>query len=358
MKKICFSFNHFQYSDGIARSAISMANYLSQRKDIEVTLRPIFKIQKEAMNVLNKNIKIKPVLGFYFNGLSKIMRIIPDKFWHDWIFGKNKYDIEIGFQYGTSTRAVVASDNNAKHLIWMHGYDEGLLMKPYYKKADMVVCVSRFNANRLKKELNENINIEYCYNPIDETSVIESGKELISLQKNKKLVFVSVGRLSEEKGYLRLLNVSARLKREGFSFVIWLIGEGPQRTELEEKVKLLKLDDVVKFMGNQANPHKYTSKADIFICSSFSEGYSTACTEAIMLGIPVISTEVSGAKEIIEDAECGKVVENSEEGIYLGMKSILLDPIVVESWKKILLKTKKHFFVEERIDKLEDILGV
>ena len=68
MKKICFSFNHFQYSDGIARSAISMANYLSQRKDIEVTLRPIFKIQKEAMNVLNKNIKIKPVLGFYFNG--------------------------------------------------------------------------------------------------------------------------------------------------------------------------------------------------------------------------------------------------------------------------------------------------
>ena len=238
----------------------------------------------------------------------------------------------------------------------MHGYDVGLLMREYYLKADKVICVSKFNADRLKQEINENISIDYCYNPIDEKKVIEQGKEEISVRNASDVVFVSVGRLSEEKGYIRLLDVTKRLTDEGFKFKVWLIGDGPQREELRSRIKKMGLEKIVYLYGNQANPHKYTSKADAFICTSYSEGYSTACTEAIMLGVPVITTEVSGAMEIIEAAQCGSVQENTEDGIYSGMKKVLVDPSILDNWKKILNRTRENFYADARVRKLEKIL--
>lgn len=356
MKKICFAFNHLQFSDGVARSAISMANHLAKRGDVEITLRPIFKMEKGVCEFLDDKVIVKPVIGFYFNGLSKILKILPDKYLHDWIFGKNRYDIEIGFQHGISSRAVVSTNNNAKHIIWMHCYDVGLLMRTYFLKADKVICVSKFNADKLKREINENIAIDYCYNPIDEKKVIEQGKEEISVRNSNDIVFVSVGRLSEEKGYIRLIDVTKRLIDEGFKFKVWLIGDGPQREELRSRIKKMGLEEIVYLYGNQANPHKYTSKADVFICTSYFEGYSTACTEAIMLGVPVITTEVSGAMEIIEAAQCGSIQENTEDGIYSGMKKVLVNPSTLNNWKKILNRTRENFYADARIRKLEKIL--
>lgn len=358
MKKICFSFNHFQFSDGVARSAISIANHLANQKNVSITLRPIFKIEKETLKLLDSRIIIKPVVGFYFNGFSRILNFLPDRILHDWIYGKNDYDIEIGFQHGISTRAVVSSNDKAKHIVWMHGYDVGLVMRKYYLKADQVICVSKFNAIRLKNEINADIKIDFCYNPIDENKVIQLGKEDLNLKKMDCPLFVSVGRLSEEKGYLRLINVAKRLKEEGFKFKVWLIGDGPQGSVLRDTVKNMNLEETVHFFGNQSNPHKFTSRANAFICSSYSEGYSTACTEAIMLGVPVITTEVSGASEIIELAECGSMVENTENGIYLELKDVLLNPLTLDQWKDKLKITKKYFFANERIKKLNKILEI
>ncbi|MGT2681935.1 glycosyltransferase [Streptococcus porci] len=358
MKKICFAFNHFQYSDGIARSAAAMANALVERENIEITLRPIFKLQKEALAILDKRVKVKPVLGFYFNGLSKLLRVIPDELLHDLIFGKSRYDIEIGFQHGVSTRAVVSTKNKANHIVWMHGYDIGLLMEDYYKKADQIVCVSKFNADRLKNELNYNVPIDYCYNPIDERLVIEKGNEPIDVRSSSRVTFVTVGRLSEEKGYSRLITVVKRLKTHNYDLTLWIVGDGPEKNTLQKQVDELGLNDNVKFMGNQKNPHKFTSKADVFICSSLSEGYSTACTEAIMLGIPVISTDVSGAEEIIDDASCGCVVDNSADGLYYGMRHVLESPNIINEWKSVLVTTKQKFYAKTRIAKLFSLLSL
>ena len=96
-------------------------------------------------------------------------------------------------------------------------------------------------------------------------------------------LFVSVGRHSPEKGYIRLINIIAKLRDEGYKMQLWLIGDGPQHEELVEHCNRLKLNDIVLFTGSTQNPHKYTVKGDVFVCSSYREGYSTACTEAIML---------------------------------------------------------------------------
>ena len=211
MKKICIAFNHLNAANGVARAAIGMANFLCNK--MEVTLRPIFGFDKKILSLLDNRIIIKPLFGFYFRGFSKIVSLIPLRLIHDIVFGKDKYDTEVGFQYGIATKAVVShGKSNAKHIVWMHGYDEGLKLKKYYVKSDCVVCVSEANACRFKKEINNVVPSFCCYNLIDDNKIKELGKENIDITRNASPLLISVGRLSKEKGYKRLLEITKTRK--------------------------------------------------------------------------------------------------------------------------------------------------
>lgn len=362
--KIIIIFNHFQIQDGVARSAIGMANALTKKPNVYVTLCPLFRYDKTMLSMLDKKVEIKPFIRFYFRGLSKLIDKIPKSFLHRLLAG-NQYDIEIGLCMtlpikivAADPRLSVANDFSAEHFAWMHGYDEGVKLYDYYKKIGKVVCVSKSCAERLKKETNGDFEIDYTYNLLNDTDIQKMGGESIPVERASNVQFVSVGRMSPEKGYLRLLEICKRLINEGYSFGLWLIGNGPQKVELQEKAHSLGLDKTVSFLGRQNNPHAYTSKADVFICSSFSEGYSTACTEAIMLGIPVITTPVNGGQEIIEEAECGMLVGMSDEELYQGLKMVLDYPKIVNEWKQILKETKYRFSYKNRANRLYHILGL
>ena len=357
MKKVCLMFNHLRHQDGVGRSAIAIANWLTRMKLAEVTLIPIYTNDKECHKILEPGVKVHRVFGFWFNGMPHFTNKVPLS-WINKIAFKEDYDVMVAFQYGLSARCVAATSScsNILRLAWMHGYDYGLVLKKQYEEIGKVICVSRCNSERLKREL-PSIQTDYSYNPIDEKEVQRSGEEPIDIERpSDRMLFVTVGRMSPEKGFERLLNICKRLKDEDHKFVLWLVGDGPDFTKLQQQMKTLGLEDYVKFFGRQSNPHKYTSKADAFVCSSFSEGYSTACTEAIMLGVPVITTDVSGAEEIIRDAECGIKVDNDDESIYRGLKEILCQPQMIEEWKAKLQTTRERFYAETRIQRLVNIL--
>ncbi|MBR3960803.1 MAG: hypothetical protein IKK13_01155, partial [Clostridia bacterium] len=88
MKKVCILINHFQIPDGVARTAVGLANELAKRDDIEVTLRSIFKFDKKMLSWLNPKIKAKSFFGFYFRGFAKIVDLIPDKLLYNMLIGK------------------------------------------------------------------------------------------------------------------------------------------------------------------------------------------------------------------------------------------------------------------------------
>ncbi len=357
-KKVCLVFNHFQYQDGVCRSAISMANLLAEKVGADVTLIPIYRYDKILKEKLHEKVKVKPVLGFYFKGLSKFVSLLPAKLLYKSII-KELYDVEIAFQYGTPTEFMAASNNNtAKRLVWIHTYHLDDYYRNLYSKYDLVVNVAACNADRFKKEVNNSIPVDFCYNPIDERVIIQQGNEEVFPLSTNHFTLVSVGRHSPEKGYDRLLDICNRLKNEGYLFTLNLIGTGPSHDMLKHKCTALGLDGIVNFLGAQSNPHKYTKKADVFVCSSFSEGYSTACTEAIMLGIPVITTNVSGAMEIIENAECGLLTDLDDESLYLAIKQVLDNPQLVKIWKHKLNSTRKRFFMETRFLKFLQIIGI
>lgn len=352
MKKIYILINHFQVVDGVAKTAIGLANELAKKPDVEVTLQSLFRFDSQVKDLLSPNVKAKPFLGFYFRGLAKLVGLVPKR-WLYRLLVREKYDIEIGYCMTLPIQIVAASDNvDAKHYAWMHGYDKGLTLLKCYRKMDKVIAVAKSVADRFSKETSGEITVKCCYNLVDDEKVRKMGEVNIPPVANSALTFVSVGHLVNGKGYMRLIECCGRIKKEGYDFNLWLIGDGPQRNELEQRVKALGLENVVYFWGMQRNPHAYTAKADVFVCSSYDEGYSTACTEAIMLGIPVISTDVNGAREIIADAQAGMVVSVEDEALYVGMKSILDNPNQIDYWKKTIHTTRDVFSYKNRATEL------
>lgn len=120
--------------------------------------------------------------------------------------------------------------------------------------------------------------------------------------------FVAVGRLSEQK-HFSLLIKAFRKVRDEVPCRLLILGEGEQRTELEELVRQLNLNEDVVLMGWRENPFRIMRAADIFVLSSLYEGFPNVLLEAMAVGLPVISTKCpSGPAELLEEGEFGVLV--------------------------------------------------
>lgn len=352
MKKVYVLINHFQVQDGVARTAIGMANALASQPGVEVTIQSLFRFDPEMKSWLQPGVQAKPFLGFYFRGLAKLVGKLPKKLLYR-LLVRQDYDVEIGFCMTLPTQIIAASNRKtAKHYAWTHGYDTGLTLLDSYKKMDKVFTVSQCNEERFRRETGGTIAVQCCHNLVDDGKVRAMGQEPVDLERPQVPTFVAVGRLEPGKGIARLVECCGRLKQAGYRFVLWLIGDGEECQALERQVQTLDLTDTVRFLGSQRNPHAYTAKADMLVCASYGEGYSTACVEAIMLGVPVLSTDVGGAREIIADAQAGMVVEQDTQALYDGLKQVLDHPEQVAQWKQTLCQTKSVFSYENRVSEL------
>lgn len=109
-------------------------------------------------------------------------------------------------------------------------------------------------------------------------------------------------------------------------------------------------------MGYQTNPYKYLKRCNVFVCTSFAEGFSTAATEALIVGRPVCTVEVSGMKEMLgENNEYGIVTENDEGALYLGIKSLLDNPELLDYYTKQAEKRGKTFNTKITVKAVEDM---
>ena len=127
--------------------------------------------------------------------------------------------------------------------------------------------------------------------------------------------------------------------------------------EVEEIRKLLEYGDAAEdfvFLGFQKNPYKYLARSDMFVCASYSEGFSTATTEALVLGVPVVVTDCSGMKEMLGDNEYGIITENNDDALYEGIEKMLTDKELRLRYKEQAEIRGKDFSMEKRIEKIEE----
>ena len=231
-----------------------------------------------------------------------------------------------------------------------------------YRRFDRFVGVSERVCQAIGGYLGEGSQTSVLYNT-NETEMIQQAalsEPQNTLFSPTEISVCTVGRLIPVKGFDRLLNVHKRLLDEGLKHHVYILGIGEEQAALEQQMKTLGIEDSVTLLGFQKNPYQYVSRCDLYVCSSHREGFSTAVTESLIVGTPVVSTNCSGAKELLgEHDEYGIVVENSEEGIYQGMKRMLSDPELLAHYKK-QAKLRGSFFsraetvraVEEMLDSL------
>ena len=356
MKKVCIVTNHLQSGDGVCRAVINFANTLAELGKYDITLFVLFKFDERYLALFDKKIKTKHVFKIpCFKGLDRITSWWPPKLLYKKITKNEKFDIEIGFCWKNPTIAISNSINKeAKHLIYTHGYSEG---SKYYSKADMIVAISSENVKRISEDINHSVPVVRFSNIFDEKGIMLQSEAAATISKSKtKPLFITVGRLSSEKGYMRMLEAALKLTNEGYRFNVWVVGDGPEKDIMNKYIIDNGLTRVVTMLGNQMNPYPYIKQADTLICSSFTEGYSTVCVESCILEVPVLTTKISGASDIIGDAEAGKIVDNSLDGIYEGMKYILENPEKVKSWKEKLKTSKVKFYKESRKKDLDNLL--
>ena len=260
---------------------------------------------------------------------------------------KDDYDIECAYLEMGPTKVMAASTNKkAKKLAWVHcdltkavGDPSSYARKTasWYAKYDQVVCVSQNVKEAFDTLYQQRFSSSVLYNVIDDAAIIEKANLLPEERiRKRRFTVLSLGRLSAQKNYLRLLKTHKQLLDEGIPHDLWIFGEGPQRSQLERYVEDQNLKNSVWLPGFQENPYPYVKEADLLACSSNYEGFSTFLTEGLILGKPIVTTDVTGVREQMGDSEFGLIVDNDEEAFYQGLKRMLCDESLRQAFGSVL----------------------
>ncbi len=170
-----------------------------------------------------------------------------------------------------------------------------------------------------------------------------------------KTLFVTVGRLTHQKGYERLIDICFKLNKSFDNYELWIIGDGEDSEKLNQLIQKYKLSNV-KLLGAKQNPYKYMKVADWMLCSSYFEGFSTVLQEATVIGTPILTTDCAGAKELLANNEYGIIVENTDEGLEDGMSRVLLNRDLLIYYRGKALQRKQFVNLDERMKKIIEFL--
>lgn len=285
------------------------------------------------------------------------------------VFVPQNSDVEVAFVEGFTTKLLSYSTNLvAKRYAWVHidlhqnhwtksVYDNLKEETDVYNQYTELFGVSNTVVSAFRKELpNVTVPVETVYNPIDVHDILSRANEIVDLKCGKSLLMVTVGRLEPQKSYMRLLRIAKKLIEDGMDVELWILGDGTERNLLEQYVSENKMQERVCLLGFHTNPYKYLRQGDLFVCSSLSEGYSTAVTEALILGLPIITTDCSGMAELLQNGECGVITENDEAALYEGLKRLLADKSLLEHYRHKAIERGKEFSIEHLMKPIETIL--
>lgn len=319
-------------SRGAERVLVNLVNNLDKSR-FHVTLQTLFDVG-ELKPEIHSDVEYKGGLPFVLRGYVQLMKFFSPLLLYKTIIGE-RYDIVVAFLEGAVTRIVSGCPYpDSKKVAWIHVEQHTMPVVSYCYRNDTEVnrCYSRFNkivavSDTVHRDIESllPVHCDVLYNINEDEQIRALAKEPIQdFGFSSDFNLISVGKLDPQKGFDRLIRIHARLIREGIANHLYLVGSGPQASELKQLALDLDVSGTVHFLGYQSNPYKYVSQSDLFVCSSRFEGLSTAVTEALILGRPVVSTRCSGAEELLGfNNEFGIVTDNDEDALYRGVHQML-----------------------------------
>ncbi|AFZ00160.1 glycosyltransferase [Calothrix sp. PCC 6303] len=232
------------------------------------------------------------------------------------------------------------------------------LMRKLYPYADTIVGVSQGVSQDLECQLNlSKGKVRTIYNPIVDFDLINKAKSSLDhpwFRKGSPPVFLAVGRLTEQKDFMNLIQAFALLRKQRHARLL-ILGEGEKRSELEELINKLGVREDVSLPGFVDNPYAYMSRANGYVLSSRWEGLPTVLIEAMACGCPVIATDCpSGPSEILEAGKYGSLVPVGDpRALSSAMSDLLESPLNRDILKQKIL----DFSIEQGTNKYLKLLG-
>ncbi len=237
------------------------------------------------------------------------------------------------------------------YIVWARGTDVNspdwltrICTKMILKNADSVIALTE-NMKR-KMENNCSRNIHVIPNGIDFEKFQGLSKELIRKKfsfASNDLILIYVGRFRKEKGHIYLIESMRHIKQEINEVRLILCGDGPEEEEMRNLVKKFGLEGTVQFFGKVTNERipEFLAAADIFILPSLTEGFPNVLLEAMASGLPIITTDVDGVSEIIQEGNNGYIIpprspeKIAEAVINLSHNTVLLKKLSDNNLQKI-----------------------
>ena len=371
MKKILFVLPSLTVG-GMEKMLVNLSNALTELGN-DVTVM-ILDSNTDLKDELSE--KVRLVHRPYKEHFGKKLPYIRNKYFDDgmwetrasaeqlykYYIGKEKYDVEIAFFRGLSIKIISGSSNrDAVRLAWVHndfrrlkGWQNNFTSPEEvyraYSRFDRVVCVSREAEKGFREVVGDTGNLTVIYNllPVGRIKRLAEEKAQLNIRR-AKLHAVVVARLCDKaKGQLRLIDAVARLRNEGADISLSIVGGGEDLDAISRTVKDKNAAGYIELHGQQKNPYPYIKNSDLLVCSSYYEGYNLTVAEALILGVPVLSTECTGPNEILDGGEYGMIVENSGDGLYNGLKQLAEQPELLAEYRE-KAKRRTDFFDEKKL---------
>lgn len=330
MKKISILSLHLNYG-GIERAVVSLANYLCKFYDVEIACT--YKINEESSFKLDKKVNVKYLTDVVPNKKEfkkalksfKLITAFKEGLKSIKILNLRKKSM-IEYISNTDSDVIISTRDLFNNLLskykknqltigWEHNHHHGDMK--YAKKIvnsvkslDYFVLVSNNLKEFYEKEL-PNTKCVYIPNTLDSIS------KTVSNLKEKRLV--SVGRLSKEKGYIDLLDMSKTIFKDNKDWHLDIVGDGSERETLEKYIKDNNLSKNVTLHGFRDKDYinKLLSKSSIYLMTSYTESFGIVLIEAMNYGLPLVAfDQAEGAREIITKKN-GYLIDNRDKSKYI-----------------------------------------
>ena len=320
-------------------------------------------LNKGEMITTNRlqDIPVKAFRVMYQYVLKKFPKLL-----YSTILKNKKYDIEFAAIHGFRDEILNSPLKNSKKIVWIHNdlrkthfhnYTDNEIRK--FFGFDKILVISEHiqkDFENLARNENEKNRVVRIYNPLDTNEILNKANVNWESTQNPAPVFISVGTVFPQKGFDRLLKVHQRLLHEGFPHLVKILGDGYDFENIKNLISELQITETVEMTGFTDNPYPAVKNADFYILSSRYEGFPTVLFEAVTLKKNIIATEVSGVREILENGKLGLIVENSEEGIYEGMKKALTHPESFDAYAETLKTYSMPFTLENSVNSIVQII--
>lgn len=239
------------------------------------------------------------------------------------------------------------------------------LLTQYYEKRCIIdwyrklggnnfIAISNDTYNYFKSSLPKDLeNVNLLYNAIDYHRFLQE-KETTNIQKEIRLV--SIGSLVEKKNQIFLVEVVKYLKENGVAVKLDILGDGPNRNKIEKRIAAANLQQEITLHGNVNKVEQYLWNSDVYVHAATSEPFGLVLIEAMAAGLPVVTLDGKGNRDLIEEGRNGFMIFTDDvEKFSQKIQLLSNDQSVYQQMSKEAKKYARQYDIKEYVDRLLEL---